>query len=107
MDKNEIKKDLYKSKVNAKFAYYCHGSLYYNVETLGGVYQFPIETTQPRQIMVGGFDEMDGPADGEYIDAIRLSSDLGTTPFNAEIKASDLNRWIAKAIDKGEFIKIG
>ncbi len=85
MDKNEVKKDLYKSKVNAKFAYYCQGSLYYNVETLGGVYQFPISTME----------------DGA------LSNDLGTTPFNSEIKASDLNRWIAKAIDKDAFIKIG
>jgi hypothetical protein len=85
MDKNEVKKDLYKSKVNAKFAYYCHGSLYYNVEVLGSIYQFPIETLE----------------DGT------LSNDLGTTPFNAEIKASDLNRWIAEAIDKDAFIKIG
>ncbi len=85
IDKNEVKKDLYKSKVNAKFAYYCHGTLYYNVETLGGVYQFPIETLEND----------------------KLSNDLGTTPFNSEIKASDLNRWIAKAIDKDAFIKIG
>ena len=87
IDKNEIKKDLYKSKVNAKFAYYCHGTLYYNVETIGGLYQFPISTIDTEE---GG-----------------LSVDLGTTPFNAEIKASDLNRWISKAIDKGAFIKIG
>ena len=87
IDKNEVKKDLYKSKVNAKFAYYCHGNLYYNVETLGGLYQFSISTVDTEE---GG-----------------LSVDLGTTPFNAEIKASDLNRWIAKAIDKDAFIKIG
>lgn len=103
MDKNEVKKDLYKSKVNAKFAYYCQGSLYYSVETLGGVYQFPIETTEKitRNFSVG--DEVEVIAEN----VLSLSSDLGTTPFNSEIKASDLNRWIAKAIDKDAFIKIG
>lgn len=73
-----IKKDLYKSKVNANFSHYCAGNLYYNV-------------------MIGGFDEMDGPSDTEYLETIKLSSDLGTTSFGAEIKASELNRWIAKA----------
>lgn len=86
INKNEIKKDLYKTKINAKFAYYCHGSLYYNVEAFGNIYQFPISTLN---------SEKNG-----------LSIDLGTTPFNCEIKASDLNRWIAKAIDANEFIKI-
>ena len=31
------------------------------------------------------------------------SKDLGTTTFEAKMKGSDLNRWIGKAIDKGEF----
>ena len=39
-------------------------------------------------------------------DVMKLSEDLGTTTFEAKIKGSDLNRWISKAIDKGEFIKI-
>jgi hypothetical protein len=37
----------------------------------------------------------------------KLSSDLGTTSFYNEMRGSELNRWIAKAIDKNEFIKIG
>ena len=37
---------------------------------------------------------------------IVLSSDLGITPFENEIKASMLNRWIGKAIDKNSFVKI-
>lgn len=37
----------------------------------------------------------------------RLSEDLGTTTFSAEIKGSELNRWIKKAIERDEFIKIG
>ena len=35
-----------------------------------------------------------------------LSEDLGSTSFNNEIKGSELSRWISKAIDKEEFIKI-
>jgi len=82
--KNEIKKDLYKSKNMASFSHYISGNLYYNIVVFGELYQFPISTyTYPS-----------------------LSEDLGTTTFEAEMKGSELNRWIAKAIDKGEFIKI-
>jgi hypothetical protein len=94
-DKNEVKKDLYKSKNMAKFSHYVSGNLYYNVELSVGTYQFPIATVEEREVI---FDS---------VPSIKLSEDLGTTEFNAEIKGSDLNRWIAKAIDKGEFIKIG
>src|ERR1035437_5482611 len=41
---NDVKKDLYKSKVNAKFSHYSHGKLYYTVELTDGVYIFPIST---------------------------------------------------------------
>ena len=37
----------------------------------------------------------------------KLSSDLGTTVFGAEIKASELIRWIGKALEKRELIKVG
>jgi hypothetical protein len=40
------------------------------------------------------------------VETVVLSSDLGTTSFSAEIKGSELNRWISKSIDNGEFIKI-
>ena len=96
MNANEVKKDLYKSKNMAKFSHYVSGNLYYKVELSVGTYQFPIATVE--------FNE-DGSTFN--IGNLELSSDLGTTEFNAEIKGSDLNRWIAKAIDKGEFIKIG
>ncbi len=36
----------------------------------------------------------------------RLSSDLGTTSFDADIKASFLVRWIAKALKTESFVKI-
>lgn len=97
MDKNEIKKDLYKSKNMAKFSHYVSGNLYYNVELTDGTYQFPIETVEIRLIHESTMRE---------IESIKLSEDLGTTTFENEMKGSDLNRWISKAIDKGEFVKI-
>ena len=95
MDKNEVKKDLYKSKNMAKFSHYVSGNLYYNVELSVGVYQFPIATVEEREVI---FDS---------VPSIKLSEDLGTTEFGNQIKGSELNRWISKAIDKGEFIKVG
>jgi hypothetical protein len=95
MDKNEVKKDLYKSKNMAKLSHYVSGNLYYNVELTDGTYQFPIATVE--------FNE-DGSTFN--IGNLELSSDLGTTTFELEMKGSDLNRWISKAIDKGEFVKI-
>lgn len=93
-DKNEIKKDLYKSKVMAKFSHYVSGNLYYTVELESGVYQFPMSTVEESE----KFD-----SEG----SVKLSSDLGTTTFYSEMKGSELNRWIAMAIDKNEFIKVG
>lgn len=95
MNANEVKKDLYKSKNMAKFSHYVSGNLYYTVELAIGTYQFPISTVEKNENEFG------------MAIGLKLSEDLGTTEFNAEIKGSDLNRWIAKAIDKGEFIKIG
>ena len=93
MNANEVKKDLYKSKNMAKLSHYVSGNLYYTVELADGTYQFPIATVEyhPRP---------------DYALRQILSEDLGTTSFYSEMKGSDLNRWISKAIDKGEFIKI-
>lgn len=102
MENNKIKIDLYKSKTMARFSHYVSGNLYYNVDLEDGTYQFPIMTVEEVSMLDG--DES-GLSMYEY-EAFILSSDLGTTSFGAEIKGSDLNRWISKANDKGEFIKI-
>jgi len=125
---NDVKKDLYKSKVSAKFSHYTSGNLYYTVELADGVYQFPISTADKVKlnevVATGVYDSTDGynefegnlvtkkkdiiegENDFEEIIFDKLSSDLGTTSFYNEMKGSDLNRWIAKAIDKNEFIKV-
>ena len=96
LDLTTIKKDLYKSKVNAIFSHYCAGNLYYTVMIEGSKYQFPLETVEYDQ-------------DGSTFNVgnCSLSSDLGTTVFGAEIKASELIRWIGKALEKGELTKVG
>lgn len=99
MEKNEIKKYLYRNKeLMAKFSHYISGNLYYTVQLEDGNYEFPISTIDK---FVNGFNE-----EGKEVYGMDLSSDLGTTAFDNEIKASSLNRWISMAIDKEEFIKL-
>ena len=54
----------------------------------GNLYQFPISTIEINN------------------EQTSLSSDLGDTAFFAEIKGSELIRWIVKAIESENFIKI-
>jgi hypothetical protein len=105
MELNEIKKDLYKSKAIAKLTHYVSGNLYYTVELVDGVYQFPISTVEAGVKYTVAISD-DGISNIDDVETIQLSSDLGTTTFDVEMKGSDLNRWIAKAVEKGEFIKI-
>ena len=95
MDKNEIRKELMKSKSLASFHHYTAGNMYYTVKVSGEIYQFPIPTVEKD------IDDQHGTPFG-----LKLSDDLGTTSFFRDIKASELNRWISKAIDNEEFIKI-
>lgn len=99
---NDVKKDLYKSKVNAKFSHYIAGNLYYNIEVLGDVYEFPIHTVEEGPT----FNDDESGLSMYEVETAILSPDLGTTRFDSEIKGSDLNRWIQKSIEKNEFIKI-
>ncbi len=98
MEKNEVKKYLYKNKeLKAKFTHYVSGNLYYTVQLEDGLYQFPISTVD------FSFTELQ---EGNEVRLYELSADLGTTVFGSEIKASELNRWITKSIDNGEFTKL-
>lgn len=90
----EIKKDLMKSKNMATFSHYIAGNLYYNVVIMGELYEFPISTVEDNIV--------DSLKSG-----MKLSEDLGTTRFEAEIRGSELARWISKAIKNETFIKLG
>jgi hypothetical protein len=160
MNANDVKKELYKSKVTAKFSHYTSGNVYYTVELSDGVYQFPMLTTesgtliaiknmveakifQLEDINEPGVIEIQNDIDTlnkelektieaqkeidvlneklkkatviqneidtfnkELEKMVSLSSDLGTTSFYAEMKGSELNRWITKAINSNEFVKV-
>lgn len=97
MEKNELKKQLMLQKTMANFGHYCAGNLYYCVMADGEMHQFPIATVEYKSHT---------SAEGEHIIDMELSADLGTTPFPASERASMLWRWIDKAIDAGEFIKL-
>jgi hypothetical protein len=141
---NEVKKELMRSKVNAKLSHYVSGNVYYTVELADGVYQFPISviekgalvsietvvnskiielekqlmTLNPDRInLVANAEKNEDPRvieieneintlNNELEKMLSLSSDLGTTTFSNEMRGSELNRWIDKAIKKEEFIKI-
>jgi hypothetical protein len=99
INETQIKKDLFKSKAMARFSHYMAGNLYYHVDLEDGTYQFPIATVDVGNC---GFDNK-----GDEVLEVRLSEDLGTTSFNAEIRGSELSRWISKAIKNETFIKLG
>lgn len=131
IDAISVKKELYKSKAMAKFSYYVGGSIYYTVELESGTYKFPMSTTDDVKL-----DDMPLKTKGEammqvdielvnvyeavepiyvydndeekFVEATckKLSADLGTTEFFAEMRGSELNRWIAMAIKSGEFMKV-
>lgn len=140
----DVKKELYKTKVNAKFSHYVSGNAYYKVQLTEGVYQFPISTVEKNSLssiealvnykvgelskeliklnpdeinLVANAEENKDPRvieirneistlNSELEKMITLSSDLGTTTFSDEMKGSELNRWIEKAIKNDDFIKI-
>ena len=95
-DINKIKIELYKSKTMAKFSHYQSGDLFYNVVVMDALYQFPISVVDRY---FSRTDETDG--------LCTLSEDLGITPFESDMRGSELIRWIQKAIKKEQFIKVG
>jgi len=64
----------------ARFAYYCSGSLYYEIEADGKVYQFPVNVDD--------------------------KADIGTATFDCEIKCITLMRYIRKAIGSENLIDV-
>lgn len=102
MDKNEVRKELMKTKGLASFHHYTAGNMYYTVALSDGIFQFPIPTVEEGPT----FNDDESGLSMYEVETVVLSSDLGTTSFFRDIKASELNRWIGKAIDNEEFVKI-
>jgi hypothetical protein len=85
---NDLMKVLYKEKTMARLDRYQAGQVFYRFELDGSIYEFAIDTiTTPTQ------------AESEpYGASIKLSEDLGTTAFVANVRASELSRWIRPAV---------
>ena len=93
----EIKKDLYKNKSNATFRYYEQGCLWYRITTSFGVFDIPIAVFEVVTNENGAVVVNDGTI------PYAMSKEIGATPFMAEIKASELNRWIERSINDNTF----
>jgi hypothetical protein len=112
-NKIEIKKLVGNGNI-AKLSHTIEGNMYYNIKTEDGLYQFSIpgfvkEKTQMFHIKT--VTTPSGEVKMEYVPAkgyfYTVSDDVGTTTFNAEIKAIELMRWVRKAIENNEIFKIG
>ena len=101
----EIKKALMLTKAMATFDGYSNGNLYYKVELHGIVYRFPMSTTEPVVYSIS-IKENDNVIQEIKVNSVKNSSDLGITTFMSIIRGSELIRWISKAYNAGEFVKI-
>lgn len=98
----DVKKELYKSKAIAKFSHIEDGKAFYHVEYQGALHQFPLDLEESKTITINMGDEEIASFD------IKVpAADMKGATFGTEVKGSDLNRWIARAIKTGNFMKIG
>ena len=93
MDKNFVKKELLKTKVLAYFKHFNLGKLYYSVVINDETYEFPVSTV--KQVV-----------DKNSSVTLQLAEDVCGAKFGLEIQASFLNRWIERAIESGDFVKL-
>jgi hypothetical protein len=112
-NKIEIKKIVGNGNI-AKLSHVIEGNMYYNVQTEDGVYQFPIKGFVKEKNQLFNMTTVTLPSGElkvEYIPVsgylYKVSDDIGTTTFTAEIKAMEVMRWIRKAIEDNEIFKIG
>ena len=94
---NEVKKDLLKQKTKAFLVSYREGVLTYKVKFQGIDYQFPIPVFLKTAVQAK-HDEKE-----MYL---LFSLDTKGADFLPEMKASELSRWIEKAMDSNDFIKL-
>jgi len=80
MEQVVVLKDVVKDNNMAKFSHAISGVLYYNVMYNEDTYQFEVNMND--------------------------KDDVGTATFPSNIRAITLMRYIRKAIDKGEFVKL-
>ena len=112
-NKIEIKKIVGNGNM-ARLSHVIEGNMYYNVQTEDGLYQFPIKGFVKEKNQLFNMTTVTLPSGElkvEYVPVngslYRVSEDIGTTTFNAEVKAMEVMRWIRKSIEDNEIFKIG
>jgi len=120
----EVKKELYKKKdLTAKFYHFDNHKLYYTIELESGKYMFPISVVDNRTIKIAADKTDIAVADAKFsaidaseiknenvvltVESERAAADVRGAIFGLEVKASELNRWIERAIKNDDFAKIG
>ncbi len=107
MDKLQVQKELMRSKSMATFDRYENGDLFYNFDFEGATYQFPIPTIDEVHINQTIVDESGVSADIIITAKVhRPTPDVKGAAFCTEMRASELFRWIKKAIDKDKVILV-
>lgn len=106
MELNELKKDLYKSKANAELKYYhpSTGDLTYMFNAMGKNWEFPIHT-HIKQLKTIPFGDVDVALTLDYYHLVP-NPDIQGAKFEPVMRASDLIRWIAQAMEFNELIEL-
>lgn len=103
----DVQKDLLKSKTIADFDRFENGDLFYNVNILDDLYQFPIPTIGEVHINHDILDS-EGEQSGMKLIAktFRPKNDVKGAAFTPQMRGSELFRWIKKAYNDNNLIKI-
>jgi hypothetical protein len=98
----DVKKELYKTKAIATYNHIEDGKAYYDVEYKGVLHQFPLDLFETKKVST-----LIGDGVVSTFDIQVPAADMNGASFGQEVRGSELNRWIARAIKTGNFIKIG
>ena len=100
MTNTDIQKDLLKNKTVATLDRFENGKLYYNIDILGDTYQFPVDTLMSKELTyINEHKEVHIVLDVPAVD-------VNGAAFSREMRGSELFRWIAKASNNGDLMKI-
>ena len=79
-----------------------NGVLFYTVQLEAGLFEVPLKLEEEKKITI-----MNGEDELSSFKMMIPTPDMKGAAFGPEVKGSDLNRWIAKAMKIGQFKKIG
>ena len=86
----------------ANFSHVENGKMYYKVQLESGLYIFPLCMEEKKTVTVTVGEDI-----VTSFDIMVPASDMKGASFGLEVRGSELNRWIDKAIKTDDFVKIG